>query len=117
MAVEELAAARTQEREDVLEVGGGTRGGTKRRRIERAAARGEEDEARETAADLEAARADVLVRQTVACEVEDRPQEERRHPRPAGGAGRGARRHMKRDDHGRRPSRWARATLKPHVGV
>ena len=39
-----------------------------------AAARGEEDEARETAADLEAARADVLVRQPIAREVEDRAQ-------------------------------------------
>ena len=109
-AVEELATARAQEGEDVLEVGGGARRGTERRRIERAAARGEEDEARETAADLEAARADVLVRQAVAREVEDRPQEERREPRPTGGTGRGARRHMKRDDHGYRPSRWARET-------
>jgi len=64
--VEELAAARAQEREDVLEVRGGARRGTERRRIERAAPRGEEDEARETAGDLEAARADVLVRQAVA---------------------------------------------------
>ncbi len=62
VAVEELAAARAQEREDVLEVGCGARRGAERRRIERTAARGEKEEARETAADLEAARADVLVR-------------------------------------------------------
>ena len=60
-AVEELAAAQAQEREDVLEVGCGTGRGAEGRRIDRATARGEEDEARETAADLEAARADVLV--------------------------------------------------------
>jgi hypothetical protein len=48
-AVEELAAARAQERQDVLEVGSGARPSAERRRIERAAARGEEDEARETA--------------------------------------------------------------------
>jgi len=72
--VEELAAARAQEREDVLEVGCGARPGAERCRIERAAARGEEDEARETAADLEAARANVLVRQPIGREVEDRAQ-------------------------------------------
>jgi hypothetical protein len=71
-AVEELAAARVQEREDVLEVGCGARPGAERCRVERAAARGEEDEACETAANLEAPRADVLVGQPVAREVEDR---------------------------------------------
>ena len=99
-AVEELATARAQEREDVLEVGCGARPGAERRRVERAAARGEEDEARETAADLEAARAEVLVGQPIAREVKDRAQQESRDPRPAGGTGRGARRHVKRDDHG-----------------
>jgi hypothetical protein len=109
-AVEELAAARAQEREDVLEVGCGARSGAERCRIERAAACGEEDEARETAADLEAARADVLVRQPIAREVEDRAQQERRESRPTGGTGRAARCHVKRDDHGYRPSRRARET-------
>jgi len=109
-AVEELAAARAQEREDVLEVGCGARPSAERCRIERAAARGEEDEACETAADLEAARADILVRQPIAREVEDRAKQERRESRPAGGTGRGARRHVKRDDHGYRPSRRAHET-------
>jgi hypothetical protein len=104
VAVEELEAARAQEREDVLEVGCGARSGAERRRVERAAARGEENEAGETAADLEAARADVSVRQPIAREVKDRAQQERREPRPTGGTGRGARRHVKRDDHGYRPS-------------
>jgi hypothetical protein len=75
--VEELATARAQEREDVLEVRGGARRCAERRRIERAAPRGQEKEARETAANLEAARADVLVRQAVARKVHNRPQEER----------------------------------------
>jgi hypothetical protein len=109
-AVEEFAAARAQERQDVLEVGCGARRGAERRRIERATARGEEDEARETAADLEAARADVLVRQPIAREMKDRAEQDRREPRPAGGAGRGARRHVKRDDHDNRPSRRPRET-------
>src|SRR6266702_1286966 len=97
--VEELAAMRAQEGQDVLEVGCGARPGAERRRIERAAACGEEDEARETAADLEAARADVLVRQPIAREVKDRAQQERPDARPAGGTGRGARRYVKGDDH------------------
>ena len=98
--VKELPSARAQEREDVLEVRSGARRGAKRRRIERASPPGEEQEARETADDLEATRADVLVRQAIAREMEDWPQEERRESRAARGAGRGARRHVERDDHG-----------------
>ena len=48
--VKELPAARTQEGEDVLEVGGGTRRGAKRRRIEWASPRGEEKDACDAAA-------------------------------------------------------------------
>lgn len=107
-AVEELAAARAQEREDVLEVGCGTGRGAEGRRIDRATARGEEDEGRETAADLEAARADVLVGQPIAREMKDRTEHDRREPRPGGGARRGTRRHVKRDDHSYRPSRRPR---------
>ena len=73
-AVEELAPARTQKRKDVLQVRRGTCSGAERRRIQRAAADGEEDEACETAADLEAPRTDVLVRYTVAREMEHRPE-------------------------------------------
>jgi hypothetical protein len=71
--VEELPSARAQEREDVLEVRGGTRRGAKCRWIERASARGQEQEARETAANLEATRADVPMGQAIASKVEDRP--------------------------------------------
>jgi hypothetical protein len=84
----------------VLEVRGGTCRGAKCRRIEWASPRGEEKEAREAAADLEATRADVLVRQAIAREVKDRPKKERPESRPARGAGRGARGHVERDDHG-----------------
>jgi hypothetical protein len=79
-AVKELASARTQEWEDVLEVRGGARSRAQRCRIERSAPRGEEDEARQAAADLETARADVLVREAVAGKMEERPREERREP-------------------------------------
>ena len=69
--VKELASAGTHEREDVLEVRGGTRRGAKRRRIEWPSPRGKEKDARETAADLEPTRAEVLVWQSIAREVED----------------------------------------------
>jgi hypothetical protein len=85
--VKELPPPRTQEGEDVFEVGSGTRRGAKRRRIEWASPRGQENEARETAADLEATRAEVLVRQAITCEVEDWSCEERRESRPARGSG------------------------------
>lgn len=71
--VKELPSARTQEGDDVLEVRGGTRSRAKRCRIERASPRGKKKEARKTAADLEATRADVLVRQAIAREVDEWP--------------------------------------------
>jgi hypothetical protein len=71
--VKELASAGTQEGEDVLEVRGGTRRGAERRRIEWPSPRGKEKEARETAADLEPTRAEVLVWQSIAREVQDWP--------------------------------------------
>ncbi len=64
----------------MLEVRGGARRGAERRWVERTSPRGEKQEACETAADLEATRADVLVWQAVAREMEDRPEEERREP-------------------------------------
>ena len=75
--VEELVSARTQVGEDVLEVRGGARRRAKRRRIERSAPEGEEGEARQAAADLELARRDVLVRDAVAENMEDRSRQER----------------------------------------
>jgi hypothetical protein len=78
--VEELVSARTQEREDVLEVRGRARGCAERRRIERSTPHGEEGEARQAAADLEPTRADVLVRDAVAEKMEDRSRENRCAP-------------------------------------
>ena len=84
----------------MLEVGGRTRRGAKRRRIERASPCGEEKDACDAAGDLKVTRAEVLMWETVAREVENRPQEERRKSRPARRAGGGARSHVKRNDHG-----------------
>jgi hypothetical protein len=98
--VKELPATRTQEGEDVLEVGGGTRRSANRRRIEWASPHGEEQDACDAARDLKATRVKVLVRQAIACEVDDRPQEESRESRPARRAGGGACGHVERDDHG-----------------
>jgi len=76
--VKDLPSPGTQEREDVLEVGGGTRGPAERCRVEWASPRSEEEHSRDAATDLEAPRAEVLVGNAVAGEVEHRPQEERR---------------------------------------
>jgi hypothetical protein len=105
VVVEEFPSARAQERKDVLEVRRGARCSAKCRGIERASPRGEEDDSRETAADLEPARAEVSVRKAVARDMENRPQEESREPRAAGGAGRGARRHVEGNYHGFLPTR------------
>ena len=99
--MKELPSARTQEWQDVLEVRGGTCRCSKRRGVERASPRGEESDARETGSDLEASRVEVLVRQAIACEVEDWSHEERRESRPTGRAGGSARRHVERDYHNR----------------
>jgi hypothetical protein len=99
VVVEEFPSARTQEGKHVLEVGRRVRRSAKRRRIQWASPRGEEKEARETAADLEATRVEVLMGQAIAREVEDRPEQKRcesRSSRRAGGCPCG---HMERDDH------------------
>jgi len=70
--VKELPSTRTQEGEDVLEIGGGARRRAEGRRIERASPRGEEDDAPETADDLDSTRVDVPVRHAIAREVENR---------------------------------------------
>lgn len=72
-AVKQLASTWTQKGDDVLKIRRRAGGCSQSRRIERAALAGEEDEAEEAAPDLEAARTDVLVWQTIAREVEDRP--------------------------------------------
>ena len=72
-AVKQLASTWTQKGDDVLKIRRRAGGCSQSRRIERAALPGEEDEAEEAASDLEAARTDVLVWQTIAREVEDRP--------------------------------------------
>ena len=72
-AVKQLASTWTQKGDNVLKIRGRAGRCSQSRRIERAALAGEEDEAEEAATDLEAARIDVLVWQTIAREVEDRP--------------------------------------------
>jgi hypothetical protein len=78
--VEELVSARTEKREDVLEVRGGARRCAERRRIERSTPHGKQGETRHSAADLEPTRADVLVRDAVADNMEDRSREHGREP-------------------------------------
>jgi hypothetical protein len=98
--VKQLRSARAKKWYDVLEIRSGACRCSESRRIEGTASAGEEGEAEGTATDFEAARANVLVWQAVAREVEDRPQKDRPEPGSAHGTGRSARRDMERDNHG-----------------
>ena len=100
VVVEEFPSAGAQERKDVLEVRRGARCSTKCRRIERAPPHGEEDDARDTAADLEATRAEVSVRNAVARDMENRPQKECCQARTTRRARRSACRHVESNYHG-----------------
>jgi hypothetical protein len=73
--VEELPSTRAEKRKHVLEVRGRARCCTERGGIERASSHGKEQDAGDTAADLEPLRMQVLVRQAIASEVKDRPDE------------------------------------------
>jgi hypothetical protein len=99
VVVEEFPSARAQEWEDVLEVGRGACCSAKCRRVEQAASRSEEEDARESASDLEPTRPEVSVRNAVAGDMEKRSQKESREPRAAGGAGGSACRNVEDDDH------------------
>ena len=99
--MKELSPAWTQRGEDVLEVRYGTCDGAKRRRIEWPSPRGEEKDASETAADLEATGAEVFMRQAIARKMDDWPQKERRESRPARSTDGSASRHVECDDHSR----------------
>jgi hypothetical protein len=72
--VKDLPSARTQERQDMLEIGGGTRHRSDRRRIEGSSPRGEKSDACDTGPDLEPSRVEVSVRNAVSRKVESRPQ-------------------------------------------
>ena|SRR5215218_4185409 len=116
--VEELAAAGTQPSKHVLEVGCAGRGGPERRRIERAAAEGEQSKDEQSASDLEAAIGDVLVRYPITGQMQRRTESERGEPRAGERTERTACRHVKRDDHDRAHIvRWlAREVTNAQVG-
>lgn len=107
--MKELSSARTERRKDVLEIGGGARRSAERRWIEHASNPREQGKACNPARDLEATGADVLMRDAVSQEVEDRPDEDGEEPGPRGRAGRGAGRNVQRDDHARGSRGRARA--------
>ena len=117
VVVEELPSARAKERKDVLEVRRGARRSAECRRIERASPRGEEEDARQAAADLEPTRAEVSVRNAIARDVENRPQKECCEPRAAGRPDRSACRHVEGNYHGRLTSRMPAALAPPFESV
>lgn len=79
-AVKELGSVWAQKRHDVLEIRRGARRCSEGCRIQEAASAGDESKANEAAGDLEAARPDVFVWQTIAREMEDRSEEDRDKP-------------------------------------
>jgi hypothetical protein len=107
VVVEEFPSTRAQTRKDVLEVRRGARCGSECRRIERASPSGEEKDARQAASYLEPTRAEVSVRNAVARDVENRPQQECCEPRAAGSSGRGACRNVESNYHGCLTSRMS----------
>jgi hypothetical protein len=98
-AMEDLLSMHAKPRNEVLEVG--HRGGrtAEHRRIERPAPRSEQAERDEPAADLEAPVWNVLVRHTIACDVQRRPEQQRERTRPHDASHRRTGRHVERDDH------------------
>ncbi len=100
VVVEQFPSARAHEWKNVLEVRRGARRRAKCRWIERTSPRAEEEDARQTAADLESTRVEVSVRKAVPRDMENRPQKECCESRAAGGARRGACRHVEGNDHG-----------------
>jgi len=97
--VKELLSAWAQRREHVLEVRCRSRKRTEGGRIERAAPGGEKNDRPNSAPDLEAAAADVLVREPVSGKVQERPKQQRARTRTSKRASRGTRRNMQGNDH------------------
>jgi hypothetical protein len=98
MAREELATAGPREPENVLKVWSGCRQRPRHRRVERSTYEGEERHSGDPGADLEAAIPDVLVRQSIACQVQQEAERKRAAPRTDERAADRTRRNVKRDD-------------------
>jgi hypothetical protein len=97
--VEELPPARPEARQDVLEIRGRRGRTTEHGRIEHAPTRRKQSERSEPAAHLEAEVVDVVVRDTVTRQVDERAEEQRQRPRACERTGGRARGDMERDDH------------------
>jgi hypothetical protein len=99
--MEELAPARAQLREDVLEVGCSGGAGPQRGRVERAAREGEQRECEQAASDFKGTLGYVLVRDPITGKMQRRPECERGRLRSGQCAEQRTGRDMKRDDHSR----------------
>ncbi len=77
--VEQLSAAGSECRKDVLEIGRRRRQPAERRAVERPASCRQQTEARDSARDLEAAAGDVLMGDPVAQEMRRRTEQQRAH--------------------------------------
>jgi hypothetical protein len=98
-AVKELLAARAQRGDDVLEVRRGSRNRTKGRGIERTPPHSEKRDRGNPARHLKAAAGDVLVRNAVCGQVQNRPEQKRARRRADCRADRGTGRNVQRNNH------------------
>jgi len=107
VAREELAAARTWQADDVLEIRSGGCRRTEGRRVEHAPSERDEEQQRYAASQLEPPRRDVPVRNSVAYRVAEQPERHCGAPRRGRGADGRPARHVQADDH---RGVWERAT-------
>lgn len=98
-AMKELAAARTQPREDVLKIGCGGRGRAQRDWVERSTREREQRKSEQAASNFETTVDDVLVGHAITGEMEWRTQCQSGKPRASERAHRSTRRNMERHDH------------------
>jgi hypothetical protein len=104
--VEELLAARTQPRDDVLEVGCGGGAGPERGWIERPPTKGEQHQCEQPASNLKRTLGEVLVRNSITGKMQRRPKGERGCPRSCQRTEQRTGRDMKRDDHSPFSASW-----------
>jgi hypothetical protein len=99
VAREQLSSTQTRHGQNVLEIWSGSGDCAHSGRVEEAAPKGEQKDGRNAAADLEAPGLDVVVRNAVSEEVQDRAEQDCARGRAGKGAPDRPRRDVERDDH------------------
>jgi 4-aminobutyrate aminotransferase-like enzyme/Ser/Thr protein kinase RdoA (MazF antagonist) len=114
VARKELPAARSGQAKDVFEVRARRRERPGDCGIERSAYHGEEQHAADAREDLEAAVGDVLMRHSIACDVQEEPDRQRAEPRADERTAGRARRDVEGDDHAANLAGGTVLRIRPH---